>query len=171
MWKLHKKSGIEFSHLGKIRGHTHIRVHEGYLIACRLVRSSKYPSGKKTFQIAVHRAIGKLFVKRPYGMTDVNHIDGNRANNRKRNLEWLTRGGNVSHAHRTKLLDVVGESNGRAVLYEKNIKSIRKLDPGKILGVRNFARREVARKVAKKFRVTERSITNVWDRKTWSHVE
>jgi hypothetical protein len=40
----------------------------------------------------------------PVERLDVNHIDGDRLNNRPENLEWCTRAENMAHAMRTGLL-------------------------------------------------------------------
>jgi hypothetical protein len=174
MWKLHKKSGVEFSDKGGVRGYTHMRVHNGYLIACRKVKihagGRGLGRGTKTYSVAIHRAVANLFIG-PQRSRHVNHIDGNKHNNKVKNLEYVTRAGNAAHAHRTKLLDVVGESNGRSVLTERDVRRIKKLDPGSTTdGSRNFARRDAARQIAALHDVTETSVINVWTERTWKHL-
>lgn len=55
----------------------------------------------------VHRLVAKSFVS---GMTEtknqVNHIDGNRKNNKASNLEWCTQSENQKHAYRIGLQKV-----------------------------------------------------------------
>ena len=53
--------------------------------------------------IPVHRAVALAWVDNPGGLSDVNHKDGNKANNRACNLEWCTRGENIRHALDTGL--------------------------------------------------------------------
>ena len=51
----------------------------------------------------VHRLVAIHFIANPLNLPEVNHIDGNRQNNLKQNLEWVTRKGNIEHAINTRL--------------------------------------------------------------------
>lgn len=46
----------------------------------------------------IHRLVAKSFVENPYGLTEVNHKDGNTLNNNAENLEWCTHSQNMMHA-------------------------------------------------------------------------
>ena len=63
--------------------------------------------------VNVHRLVAHHFVPKPKDLVDqklsketlvVNHIDGNKLNNRWDNLEWTTQKGNMAHASATGLL-------------------------------------------------------------------
>lgn len=63
--------------------------------------------------VRVHRLVAQYFVPKPKDLVDqglseenlvVNHLDGNKLNNRWDNLEWTTNEGNMAHASSTGLM-------------------------------------------------------------------
>ena len=48
--------------------------------------------------VKVHRLVAESFVKKEKGCNVVNHLDGDKTNNKSENLEWTTVKGNVRHA-------------------------------------------------------------------------
>ena len=49
----------------------------------------------------VHRLIASVFLDKKNGCNIVNHIDGNKSNNKLSNLEWTDRKGNAKHYEET----------------------------------------------------------------------
>jgi len=52
------------------------------------VRSAKY----------IHRLVGECYIANPQNKPQINHKDGNKANNHWENLEWVTNSENQKHA-------------------------------------------------------------------------
>lgn len=67
---------------------------------------------KKTFRI--HRLVALFYVKNPDNKPQVNHIDGNKNNNRYDNLEWVTNEENTHHAITNGLWNNVFKASKRA---------------------------------------------------------
>ena len=65
--------------------------HAGYLRACL----SKHNNPR---MFSTHRLVAKAFVPNPQNKPDVNHKDGDKANNRANNLEWVTPSENQIHS-------------------------------------------------------------------------
>ena len=62
-----------------------------------------YKNGEKT-RYKVHRLVANAFIPNHKNYPQVNHIDGNKKNNRVENLEWVTQAQNMKHAHDTGLV-------------------------------------------------------------------
>jgi len=63
---------------------------KGYLYA-RLTKDGKCK------RVSVHRLVALHFIPNPKNKEQVNHIDGNRKNNKVENLEWVSNRANCSH--------------------------------------------------------------------------
>lgn len=75
---------------------------------------------------AIHRIVALAFVPNPNGYREVNHIDGNKANNHAENLEWVSASGNQRHAFSNGLhIPKMGEDHGMAILTEDQVVEIK----------------------------------------------
>lgn len=52
----------------------------------------------KTTEKKIHILVAKVFIPNPNGLPEIDHIDGNKKNNRVDNLEWVTGKENVNRA-------------------------------------------------------------------------
>lgn len=86
---------------------------------------SYYNKGKFYLK-RVHRIVAEAYIPNPKGKLEVNHIDGNKANNHINNLEWCTRKENQRHAIDTGLqIYKTGENSHAARLTLKQVHEIR----------------------------------------------
>lgn len=65
--------------------------------------SISFRDNGKTVKKRVHRVVAKAFCRKAAGNNVVNHIDGNKENNKASNLEWVTQKDNMLHAKRIGL--------------------------------------------------------------------
>ena len=56
--------------------------------------------------LAIHRLVAKAFIPNPDNLPQINHIDGDKNNNKVSNLEWCNNGYNQAHAWKNNLKDV-----------------------------------------------------------------
>lgn len=60
--------------------------------------------GKTSKPVTIHRLLAIHFIPKVKGKNCVNHIDGNKLNNKLENLEWCTRAENNIHAWNNNLI-------------------------------------------------------------------
>ncbi len=99
-WKIvDQDSSYEVSTLGRLR-----RVDTGEVLSGSVCDGYiKHRLGRKAGYklVPVHRLVAEAFI--PKGEMTVNHLNGNKLDNRAENLEWCSRSENVQHAHTTGL--------------------------------------------------------------------
>lgn len=93
----------------------------------------------KCIATRIHREVALAFIPNPDNKPEVNHIDGNPANNHRTNLEWATQDENMAHAVWNHLFDRKSEHYVSKTLTEEQIKLI--LDTRGKVSARKMARR------------------------------
>lgn len=58
---------------------------------------------------SIHRLVAEAFIKKNNNYNEVNHIDGNKSNNKVNNLEWCSRRDNVLHSYKLGLKKPIQE--------------------------------------------------------------
>lgn len=116
----------------------------------------------KTFR--VNRLVAAAFIPNPNNKPVVNHIDGDKENNKADNLEWATISENMLHAYRCGLKTaMIGEKNPNAKLTKDQVKAIRnEYVP--------YSQQYGSNALAKKYNVSNVTITNIVNYKTYKNV-
>lgn len=119
----------------------------------------RYEDGSVVKQ-SVHRLVAENFVPNEFGKPLVNHIDGNKENNRYDNLEWVDYKENAKHASDNGLLKYVGENHYNNTNEESLIREICKLLEQ---GFRN-------KDICKELSVRKSLVSQVRNGTAWKHV-
>lgn len=114
---------------------------------------------KKMHYKLVSRLVGFAFIENNNNYPDINHIDGNKSNNRIDNLEWCTKQYNSLHYAKYFRKKRIGQDHNRA-----------KLNNEKVLEIRSLKNILSGREISKKFGVTPSTISIIINNKNWTHV-
>lgn len=116
---------------------------------------------KKHKSHTIHRLIAEAFIPNPENKPQVNHINGDKKDNRIENLEWVTASENIRHAFENGLkISLKGEKTGSAKLKNSDIVEIFNL---RKLGW-------TQQKIADKFGVCNQLISLILNKKNWKHI-
>lgn len=115
----------------------------------------------KRFLEYVHRLVAIAFIPNPENKPEVNHKDGDKANNNDWNLEWSTKIENMEHASINDFMSK-GEKHPSSKLTVVNVMALRrlyKLNPGFNKTI-----------VAKKLGVKDSTIHKIINNQSWKHL-
>lgn len=121
-------------------------------------------TGKK--QRSVHRLVATTFIPNPENKPQVNHIDGNRLNNKVENLEWCTNSENMKNAAARGALRTPlnqrskGEANPRAKLTDQKARIA--------LSMKGLF---TMQEVGDFFGVSRDTIRTIWSGYGWRHIQ
>lgn len=120
-----------------------------------------YNAQHKLFTQLVHRLVAKAFIDNPEGLPHVNHLDGNKQNNRVDNLEWSSPSRNQRHAIQNGLRKPFkGSNNPKAKLNESRVRIARSL----------IKSGHSDKTIGNCIGVDRRSVFDIRRQKTWQHV-
>jgi hypothetical protein len=111
-----------------------------------------------TKSMLVNRAVALVYLPNPNKWPQVNHLDGNKANNHVDNLEWSTKSANEKHAFATGLKSNRGSANGNAKVTPDQVRMIR------------AAPADTLADLAHSLRITLKTVTDIREKRTWRHL-
>jgi len=154
------------SNLGNVKSwHTHKTGKKGKCLSPKLTPSGYYKVNlykdhiQKTFSI--HQLVANEFIPNKENKKGVNHIDGNKLNNRLNNLEWATDLENMTHAIKNGLVNNAGEHNGFSKLTDSQV-----LEIDQLLSTNTIQQKDIAIL----FNVSKMTISLIKHRKRWMHL-
>ena len=96
-------NGYQASNLGRIKSKKTGRVCMQQVNPNGYYQIVLFMGNKRNKTFKVHRLIAEAFLKNPNNYKTVNHINGDKLDNRPCNLEWCSQAYNLRHAYRTGL--------------------------------------------------------------------
>ena len=139
----------------------------------KLLKKIKHPSGylnirlyknNKGKNFKIHRLVAEVFIPNPENKPQVNHIDGDKHNNRVENLEYVTSSENITHAWKNKLCDrkhLLGSNNHNSTLVENEVYVIKGL-----LKHTSLTQKEIG----SIFNVSNKVVSKIKRNIIWSHI-
>jgi len=117
------------------KGINHLTI-PGKILKSLLDKSNGYYSVRlsrngKTKKLYIHTLLGKAFIPNPENKRCINHINGDKTDNRLSNLEWVTHWENNDHSlnvlkKNVKDKSVVQMANGKTIKIFPKLKDVKK---------------------------------------------
>ena len=114
----------------------------------------------KPQKLKVHRMVAEAFIPNPENKKFVDHIAGNKNDNRLCALRWVTFQENIDFAWQTGIYNSIGSNHPQAKLTEGKVREIKKLQ---IQGV-------TGRQIADMYGVNFSTISDIKQGRCWGHI-
>lgn len=111
----------------------------------------------------IHQLVCEAFLTKKDPLHEVNHIDGNKKNNRLTNLEYISRSENIKHAFANGLLLPHGKVKDR-----NSAKYTTKLTETDVVAI--LKSNQTDKQLASSYNVSIRNINSIKNRKSWQHL-
>lgn len=108
----------------------------------------------------VHRLVLNAFCPTSNNSLEVNHKNGNRADNSLNNLEWCTRQENMKHGFETGLINNTGTNHGNNVYSDLQIKE------AKVMLMNGYSLGQIETKTG----VKKATLHQIKAKKQWNHI-
>ena len=133
---------------------------DGYCIVT-LHKESKHKS------YLVHRIVAYLFITNVHNKPHINHIDGNKQNNKINNLEWVTPIENYIHAIKNDLINQSRITRHRGINHHKT-----KLNEQQVKEIYKLAIHDNIKMVdiAERYNISPSNVKNIKNKITWKHL-
>lgn len=115
--------------------------------------------------VRIHTLVAEHFLIKPQiKKPEVNHIDGNKLNNKVSNLEWTTHKENIRHAVRIGLMDIKGEKHPFHKLTKEQVVFCRN-------NYKRYSKEWGSRSLADMFGISRRNMSDIINGVTWSWLD
>lgn len=110
------------------------------------------------FTTGVHRLVAKSFIPNPSNKPYVNHINGNKQDNRVENLEWCTNSENIVHAYKNNLIKLnLGEDHHMSKFTNNEVAKIRLL----------HSKGRTNKELANRYKISEAAMSKILKNKSY----
>jgi len=138
------KSGRTLKPSSDTKGYTRVNLH----------KEGKLKTNK------LHRLVAIYFLQNKEDLSQVNHINGIKDDNRVENLEWCDQNHNMRHAYSLELKDTKGVKNGRSSISEEDVYRIRTLLNTDLTQI----------EIAEIIGTSKHIVSNIKNKRTWNHL-
>lgn len=121
-----------------------------------------YYTSSKARTEKIHRLVAKAFIPNPLDLPEVNHIDGDKANNNVENLEWISTKDNCIHRGTLgNWKPFKGVEHGMCKLTNEDVLTIYDLSHNSKL---------TQKQIGDKFNVSNVTVSDIKRGNNWSHI-